>query len=149
MNDPPEHDTGLPKFLRESAGIDTGNPGYSVMHHPLMKRAHRVEVTEVATFVLADDGADVDLFTLKILAEAPLVLGFARNAIVADEWKRKREDLAAVTRVSHGLRVPDHAGIEDHFAIGIGFRAERLAFEDRAVSENEGSQIDGMVAKAS
>jgi len=75
-----------------------------------------------------DESVDIGNDALEIVA---------RNAVVADERIRHRDDLPAIRRVRQHFLITGDAGVEHHFADDGSFRPERAAGEQRAVLQQQ------------
>lgn len=91
-----------------------------------------------------DKTGDVDLGGLEVCREIAdqLVHGLPRgNTIVADQWKRNDEDLAAVGRIGYGLRIADHTSLEDQFAGDALVGTKAVALVGEAILQLEADDI--------
>jgi hypothetical protein len=83
--------------------------------------------------VLDYDTCSLEMWGFKISEQAMLVTGRRWDTIVANEGLCENQNLTAVGRVGHGLRISNQGGSEHSFARDVGLRTKRLARKDWSI----------------
>lgn len=132
-----KHATLLADALGEGAGIDTVHGRDALLLEPCSKGRGGEEVREVFTSIRSgNETGNVNLVGLKVGGEIleKIIDGFPRgDAIVSNKREGNDENLTAVRRIGHGLRVADHAGLEDKLAGNALGRTKAVALVGRAI----------------
>ena len=66
-----------------------------------------------------DEAFDVNAIAFVPFFEVIFSFAMAGNAVVTDQGVSADENLAAIRRVGEGFRIAHHAGVENHFALGV------------------------------
>lgn len=113
---------------RQSAGIDAGDADDAMLLEKRGQRTGRPEIAGAKRQFLHDETRKERPHRFKV---------FGIDAVVADERKCHRDDLAAVRRVREYFLITGHRRVEHDFAgFGAG-RAERGAREDGSIFQRE------------
>jgi hypothetical protein len=125
--------TLLTEVCHNLTRVDTGDGGDTLASAPLGEGLDGSPVAVLQGIVLDNDARSLDVGRLKVSEQAVLIAGGRGDAVVADQGLGEDENLSTVGRIGHGFRVSDERGGENCLAGDVGFGAERLARENRAI----------------
>ena len=91
----------------DGARVDSGNGGDAFARAPLSQAFHCRPVRVLQRHVRDHDAAGLNVGALEVLQQAVLVPRRGRHAVIPNQRLREDQDLAAVGRVGHGLRIAD------------------------------------------
>lgn len=110
---------------------------------PLSQRLNGSPVAVLLRNISDDDTSRLQVGRLEVLQEAIDILLSRGHTIVANQGLSEDQNLTTVGGVGQRLGVADQGGGEHGLAGNIGAGAERLAGEHRAVTNGEGSRLEG------
>ncbi len=110
-----EHAAGAAQFLRQQPRIHAGEAGDFLRLQPAIQRAAAAPMAEIGGKLRHHQRGNLNLIGLKKTADTVHRL-LGRHAVIADEWIGQNQNLAFVGRIGKTFGIPDHAGVENHFA---------------------------------